>query len=91
MVLWSSPCGNTQSPRTGIAEGNISFGKHNLEAGAYFLHKKKEKKKKETTFNHVFFSHIPKCLSGAAFLQSVFYSEADHTRSSDLLMGPGIY
>ena len=44
MVLWSSPHGNIQSPRTGMVEGNISFVKHNLESGAYFLHRKKEKK-----------------------------------------------
>lgn len=90
MVLWSSPHGNIQSPRTGIVEGNVSFGKHNLESGAYFLHRKKEKK----IFNiQPFFSpsHISECLSTAAFLQCVFlYSEADHTCSSDLLMGPDI-
>lgn len=27
-----------------MVEGNISFVKHNLESGAYFLHRKKEKK-----------------------------------------------
>ena len=58
MVLWSSPRGNIQSPRTGIAEGNISFGKHNLEAGAYFLHKKKGKKKKKKQHSTMSFSLI---------------------------------
>lgn len=56
MVLWSSPHGNIQSPRTGIVEGNISFGKHNLETGAYFLHKKKERKKNFNIQPFFFFS-----------------------------------
>ena len=92
MVLWSRPHGNIQSPRTGIVEGNISFGKHNLETGAYFLHKKKKEKKKNFNIQLFFFPfHISECLSTAAFLQCVFlYSEADHTCSSDLLMGPDI-
>lgn len=68
MVLWSSPHGNIQSPRTGIVEGNISFGKHNLESGAYFLHRKKEKKK-SLTFN-LFFP--PLIFLSASLLQPFF-------------------